>query len=100
MPAVRWKGGPLLLLLAALAGSCADDASPKQTSEADTGVGSDAGPEVDTSDGLDAAIGADAGIDSGAPLPPLVPCLERPTDLPRPPSGELPCDLLPPGFSR
>ncbi|HKQ69864.1 MAG TPA: hypothetical protein VJT73_11025 [Polyangiaceae bacterium] len=28
------------------------------------------------------------------------PCLDRPTDLPRPPSGQLPCDLLPPGFSR
>lgn len=27
-------------------------------------------------------------------------CLERPGQLPRPPAGELPCDLLPPGFTR
>ena len=31
---------------------------------------------------------------------PLAPCLDRPTDLPRPPpaTGQLPCELLPPGF--
>ncbi|HEY8925111.1 MAG TPA: hypothetical protein VIU64_12075 [Polyangia bacterium] len=27
-------------------------------------------------------------------------CLDRPTDLPRPPTGTLPCELLPPDFSR
>lgn len=26
-------------------------------------------------------------------------CLERPGELPRPPTGSLPCDLLPPGLS-
>lgn len=26
------------------------------------------------------------------------PCLDRPTDLPRPPTGQLPCELYPPGF--
>ncbi len=31
--------------------------------------------------------------------PALAPCLERPTDLPRPPTGALPCELLPPGFT-
>ncbi len=30
--------------------------------------------------------------------PPLAPCLDRPTDLPLPPTGQLSCDLLPPGF--
>lgn len=25
-------------------------------------------------------------------------CLDRPTDLPRPPTAGLPCELLPPGF--
>lgn len=30
---------------------------------------------------------------------PLAPCLDRPTDLPLPPDGQLTCDLLPPGFS-
>jgi hypothetical protein len=28
----------------------------------------------------------------------LAPCLDRPTDLARPPVDRLPCDLLPPGF--
>ena len=28
----------------------------------------------------------------------LAPCLDRPTDLARPPTGQLSCDLLPPGF--
>jgi hypothetical protein len=27
-------------------------------------------------------------------------CLEPPTALARPPSGQLPCELLPPGFSQ
>lgn len=27
-------------------------------------------------------------------------CLESPTQLARPPSGQLPCELLPPGFGR
>jgi hypothetical protein len=30
----------------------------------------------------------------------LVPCLDRPSDLPRPPGGTLPCEMLPPGFGR
>jgi hypothetical protein len=29
-----------------------------------------------------------------------VPCLDQPTDLPRPPSLSLPCEFLPPGFVR
>ena len=42
----------------------------------------------------------DAGVDAGddAGVQPLAPCLDRPTDLPRPPTGRLPCELLPPGF--
>ena len=36
---------------------------------------------------------ADAGVEA------LAPCLDRPTDLPRPPTGGLPSDLLPPGFA-
>ncbi len=27
-------------------------------------------------------------------------CLEQPTELQKPPSGQLPCELLPPGFSK
>ena len=43
-----------------------------------------------------AAMAGDGGLGNTA----LAPCLDRPTDLPRPPrpSGKLPCDLLPPGF--
>lgn len=29
----------------------------------------------------------------------LTSCVDRPTDLPRPPTGRLPCELLPPGLS-
>ena len=39
---------------------------------------------------------ADAGVDAPAAL---APCLDRPSDLPRPATGGLPCDLLPPGFT-
>jgi hypothetical protein len=41
---------------------------------------------------------ADAAIDAPADGGALASCLEQPTDLPRPPSGQLPCELLPPGF--
>lgn len=40
----------------------------------------------------------DAGIDA-PDASALAPCLDRPTDLARPPSGQLPCELLPPGFA-
>ncbi|MGE0550620.1 MAG: hypothetical protein AB7O24_08615 [Kofleriaceae bacterium] len=29
----------------------------------------------------------------------LAPCLDEHTDLARPPDGQLPCELLPPGFT-
>jgi len=38
---------------------------------------------------------SDAGIDGPAPI---AACLDRPTELSRAPSGQLPCELLPPGF--
>ncbi len=38
--------------------------------------------------------------DDAAPKPgALSACLARPGELPRPPSGALPCELLPPGLS-
>lgn len=54
--------------------------------------------------GPDEAIPRDAStppIDAAIDGPPITgaPCLERPTELPRPPTGALPCDLLPPGFA-
>lgn len=41
------------------------------------------------------AVAGDAGVDA---VLELKPCLDRPTDLARPPTGQLPCDLLPPDF--
>jgi hypothetical protein len=38
----------------------------------------------------------DAGID--APASATKACLDRPDVLPRPPTGALPCELLPPGL--
>jgi hypothetical protein len=32
--------------------------------------------------------------------PGLSACVEQPTALARPPAGQLPCELLPPGFSK
>jgi hypothetical protein len=46
----------------------------------------------------DAAPAEDAPSDDASPQA-LAPCLERPTDLPRVPTGTLPCELLPPGFT-
>ena len=61
-----------LLVLALLVplGACGDNTKPKAAHDA----GLDAGPT---------AVGA---------------CLDRPDELPRAPSGALPCELLPPGF--
>jgi len=40
--------------------------------------------------------GTDAGAGGGTGGG-LAPCLDRPTDLPRP-EGQLPCEMFPPGF--
>ena len=39
----------------------------------------------------------DAAVDA-APTT-IGPCLDRPEDLPRPPTGTLPCELIPPGLT-
>jgi hypothetical protein len=44
--------------------------------------------------------GGGAAAAGGSGGPEATACLDRPTDLPRPPTGTLPCELLPPGFSR
>jgi hypothetical protein len=46
-------------------------------------------------DNKKASATGDAGIDAGPTV--LAPCLDRPDELPRP-TGQLPCELLPPGF--
>jgi hypothetical protein len=66
----------VFVVVALLATACGDNrAAP----------GDDAGPSID------------AGVDGGPGPAALAPCLDRPTDLSVIP-GQLPCELLPPGF--
>lgn len=68
-------------LAAALAAACGDNHSAP----------------IDAPDEEDAAPpDIDAGVDA-APTT-LGACLDRPTDLARPPTGQLPCELVPPGL--
>jgi hypothetical protein len=70
----RW----ILILALCFAGACGDDGGSS--------------PPDDAARPPDAST-PDAGApDAGA----AVSCLDQPTDLPRPPTGPLPCDLLPP----
>jgi hypothetical protein len=64
----------IVFVVALLATACGDNrAAPRE----------DAGPSID------------AGVDAGPAA--LAPCLDRPTDLAVIP-GQLPCELIPPGF--
>jgi hypothetical protein len=80
-----------LLVAGAIVGSCGDDEQP--ANPAPTATGGSAGS------GGSAPTGGSAGT-GGATGGTLAPCLDRPDDLPRPPMNELPCELLPPGFTR
>ena len=93
---------PLVALLAL--GACKDDGGNPST---DAGGTVDTGGTVDVGSSSDAAPKDDASTPDAKPndapvIPPsdggLVPCLDQPTNLERPPSGQLPCHLLPPGF--
>lgn len=72
-----------VLALALALGACSDDDGPKEVNVSDSG-------------GSGSISGAtDAGVTT------LQACADPPaTAVPRPPSGELPCELLPPGFTR
>jgi len=52
--------------------------------------------------GISCGISKPAGLLGGAggSTGAMKACLDRPADLPRPPSATLPCELLPPDFSR
>jgi hypothetical protein len=65
-----------IILIAAL-GACGDNL------KAPRDAGGDAAPVDASADAAPQALG---------------PCLDRPTDLARPPANQLPCELLPPGF--
>jgi hypothetical protein len=110
------------LLVVALASACTDETTPTNTGGsggsggssgaagsggATGGTGGTAGTGGSTPKdaGPDTGAAGSAGHDGGQPdviLPGdggLSPCaLDLPTVLDRPPSGALPCDLLPPGF--
>jgi hypothetical protein len=66
------------------------------------------GDDDDRAGDADAGVTPPALLDAAPPPPPLdarapdggrlASCVERPTDLPRPPTGRLPCELIPPGL--
>ena len=68
-------GGWLALVLALLSFSCGKD-------EAVTGA---------------PGSGGSSGAGGGSGV--LRSCLDRPDELPRPPTGQLPCELIPPGLT-
>ena len=50
--------------------------------------------------GKDEIVTGGSGGGSGAGgSGPLRSCLDRPDELPRPPTGQLPCELIPPGLT-
>jgi hypothetical protein len=80
------------VLVVALVASCGkDDAPGNPAPDGGSGTSAGTGGGTGTSTGTGGGTPGDGG---------LVPCLDRPTELERPPNGELPCDLLPPGFTR
>ena len=96
----RWSA---VLLLSGLA-ACSERAHTARlfgdgpSAPLDAAVGSpDAAGDADSpsSDAQSDAASSDARV-----APASGPCLERPESLPRPPTGELPCELLPPGLAR
>jgi hypothetical protein len=66
-------------VIAVLLAACGDNQRPSSGGEADA-----------------APIETDAGVDGASST--LGACLDRPTDLARPPTGHLPCELIPPGL--
>ena len=93
------------ILVVALVAGCDDDKTPSGTggsggSGGTAGTGGSGGGS--SGSGGTAGTGASGGAPDGGTPPSdggLVPCpLGQPTDLDRPPSGRLPCELLPPGF--
>ena len=98
------------VVLVALLSACEDDKPPSNTGGSGGSGGSGGAPAQDSGKADVPSPGGSGGTGGGASdggtidtaTPPdggLVPCLlGRPGDLDRPPSGQLPCDLLPPGF--
>jgi hypothetical protein len=89
--------GACLLVAGTLAGSCADGDEPLGPATGGGGGASSATGGGSPGTGGGGASGGSSGAqgDGG-----LTACLDRPDELPRPPMNELPCELLPPGFTR
>ena len=93
-----------LLVVALIAGCDDDKPAPTGTGGAggSGGAGEQDGGGRGGTGGAAGSAGAGGNLSDAGITPPgdggLAPCLDRPTDLDRPPSGRLPCDLLPPGF--
>jgi len=95
----------LLLVVASSIFACADDDAETPNDQPDSGPSSglDAGSDASDVTGNRGDAQADASVappTDAAQAPTLQSCIERPNELPRPPTGELPCELLPPGFTR
>ncbi len=74
----RW---PVLLLVAATLLGCGSSGARPASGSAGQG-----------------GVGAPGTGGQGGAAPGTQACLDRPTDLPRPPGSSLPCDLIPPGL--
>jgi hypothetical protein len=84
----RWL---FLITAVACLWGCSDEASQATgsgASSASSGSGGDSSSSTSSS----------GGGGGGQPAA-LVPCIDTPDTLPRPPSGKLPCEYVPPGLS-
>jgi hypothetical protein len=56
-------------------------------------------PAIPSGTGGNTVATGTGGVTGSANAGVLKPCLDQPSDLPRPPTGNLPCDLIPPGLT-
>jgi len=82
----RRLGLAALLVAISIGGACGGGKAAPRDGAAGTG-GSGIG-------GIGGSVGGAGGAADGG----LVGCLERPGTLDRPPNGQLPCELIPPGL--
>lgn len=86
------REGWIAVLFLAGAGLALSASSCGRTKPAGAGTGGIGGGAAGSSGtGTGGAAGGVGG---------LLPCLDRPDDLPRPPTNGLPCDLVPPSLAR
>ena len=74
---------------------CSDDASQTTNSSSSASNGSGGSSSSSSS----STGGGGAGGEGGSQPTALIPCLDEPNALPRPPSEKLPCEYIPPGLS-